>query len=151
MPTHRHKPRPQPPCLSPLAKWWDFELRFSRSLTKKEQRRLSDRVSLTWSPRIGEDGIAPTCLESKWPGWHELDVLTDACATLPDPRLRLAALGSQHMKGCDCHPWDIVAGFKVLVGSCDACGVDLNRCRWWRLRDGWPISTWVEDEVWGGV
>jgi hypothetical protein len=125
--------------LSPLAKWWEFELRFGRALTKREQRRLSTAIWSAWSAKIGCDGIAPTTLESKWPGAAELRALTFACTDLPGARVRLAPLGAQHGAGCGCHPWD--ADEVVQLGNADACGVDVSRCPWWLLVDG----EWVRD------
>jgi hypothetical protein len=139
MPTHRYKPTPQPAMLSPRAKWWEFELRFGRALTKREQRWLSSAVGSTWSAKIGCDGVAPTTLESKWPDAAELRVLTAACADLPGARVRLAPLGAQHGAGCSCHPWDMDES--VRVGSPDACGVDVTRCPWWLLAGGeWTLA-----------
>ncbi len=146
MPSVRRKPEPQPPMLSPLAKWWEFELRFDRALSMREQRRLSAaigpyNVRCMWSAYIGCDGIAPTTLESTWPGAADLRALTSACSDLPGARVRLAPLGAQHGRGCGCHPWEMADMGRYVVGDAGACGVDVTRCPWWRLVDG----EWVRD------
>ena len=121
-------------------KWWEFELRFDRRLTRHEQRQLRIGVGESWSSAIGEDGIAPTTLISKWPCGEELRALERVLQHLPAARLRLAPLGADHTPECDCGLSERPC--LTPLGSIGTCLPDLTKRPWWVFVDGaWATRT----------
>lgn len=84
-----------------LAKWYVYELRFSCRLTRTQQRhleavlrRVGAHLGSGASP-VGEDGVAPTQWDDKYPEELPLERLTRSLRGFPSARIRAAALGSQ--------------------------------------------------------
>lgn len=102
-------------------KWWDIEIRFSRRLTRREQRRLRLRLrDLVYA--VGQDGVAPQMLMEKWPNTLTAAQIWRAVDGLPDPTIWVAHLGQTCGCGCyveqsnaNCCEGDVRRGY-VLTG-----------------------------------